>query len=206
MEKGLSRETSNAVEKAGELCKTSEDDVRLSRFLFEKGLKEESAKALNAGKERSEKLEDLLRIAHTARAQGFLTLALEALERVKRQGDKRLSALKEEIRVLKEAKEKARQDLKSLRSERNKASVAVFLYAVRGLAWTIFGILVLAGCAIKAVQIIDVFRDPNVFSPKIGKIEGGARIASFEKDGNFFKVSHGGLEGYVYKDFCKLQE
>jgi len=55
-------------------------------------------------------------------------------------------------------------------------------------------------------KAIHVFRDPNVFSPKIGKIEGGARIASFEKNGNFFKVSHGGLEGYVYKDFCKIQE
>jgi len=264
MEKGLSRETSNAIQKAGELCKTSVDDVRLSRFLFEKGRKEESAKALNAGKERSEKLEDLLSIAHTARTQGFLTLAIEAieravmtdprgsdhhlpspllfdekgslptedpislatylgilqeldrriesaqtsykvspeqtldriaesygqiqegnlndffylkqfwakhepdqlnrllplyarlqekaLERVKRQGDERLSALKEEIRVLKEGREKARQDLKSLRSERNRAGVAVFLYALRGLAWTLFGILVLAGCAIKAVQ------------------------------------------------------
>jgi len=53
---------------------------------------------------------------------------------------------------------------------------------------------------------VHVFRDPNVFSPKIGKIQGGTRIASFEKSGNFFKVSHGGLEGYVYKDFCKIQE
>jgi hypothetical protein len=53
---------------------------------------------------------------------------------------------------------------------------------------------------------VDVFRDPNVFSPKIGKIEGGARIAAFEKKGNFFKVSHRGLEGYIYKDFCKIQE
>jgi tetratricopeptide (TPR) repeat protein len=264
MEKGLSQETSKAIEKAGELCKTPGDDVRLSQFLFEKDRKEESAKALSAGKERAEKLEDLLSIAQTARGQGFLTLAIEAieravmtdpraaehhlpsplllgekgnlpteepislatylgimqeldrrmesaqtsykvspeqaldriaesygqipegnlndffylkqfwarqdpeqlkrllplyarlqekaLERVTRQGKEKLSALKEEIRVLKEARDKARQNLKSLRSERNKATMAVFLYALRGLAWTIFGILVVAGCVIKAVR------------------------------------------------------
>jgi SH3-like domain-containing protein len=52
----------------------------------------------------------------------------------------------------------------------------------------------------------DVFKGPSVFSPKLGRIEAGTRIPSFERKGNFFKISHGGVEGYVYKDFCKIQE
>jgi hypothetical protein len=82
----------------------------------------------------------------------YARLQEKALDRLSGQGEKALTSLREEIGVQKKNQETADQTLKRLRSEQRKATLAVFLYGLRSAAWMVFGILVAAGCVIKAVQ------------------------------------------------------
>ena len=62
----------------------------------------------------------------------------------------------------------------------------------------------LPGLYIHKNRPTDVLSKPHVFSEKLGKIPPGTRITSFQTDGNFYRIEHDGLTGYVHKDSCLL--
>ena len=51
---------------------------------------------------------------------------------------------------------------------------------------------------------VDVLEKPNPFARSIGTFPPGTRITRFKETGDFYRIDHNGLQGFVYKDFCEI--